>query len=578
MCDDDWTSSEAYWCRLRLLLGQSDENKMPDLLKPDQHTDLWKGLKRWANDTNGKRLGLVQLVEKVGGHRLVAEPRGQCLLRRGDLDQIQPLFSDRRRYGPGTAWGLIRQVLEEEAKGMLPQEYLKPHGRLVLTAPDRSIGAWKQIEAEYNRFIETGSGSAVPPRRDSPTSEARRQPETVARPDPNSPPDVPQREPDTTVLFQLGLRGLSGGLYQGGDERWTLVNEDLADVLHSYSRSLDCDGSVHSHNPQNSRCLLTVRPDEFSAFKERPKCEADADVLLLISEGSEQAWLDDAGDHLFVKKPKCYRSSLGAERPGWVPLAGLPNGWLALRFKTCLDLSGVELKGKWREVVDQHTAKLRAVGGLLLPCRSQKPGAGPTDQEDRANETRDRPSRVWMRGAGPTVQVVGPGSFDHVLIKGKRYPLNDERPGTPDLGLGEHFVRLPDSPKKGLRIRIAEPERAARPDLIGWQRVERGWPASAAERPRLETGSGTLHGAKLAGDWPPVHVPASVSESPLSPAPAQTIPDELAAIRLALALRCGGQSYPLDPQFIATVRTANPLLRGMLRASRSGNFFQVDKA
>ena len=381
MHDDERAGAKAYWRRLREFLGQSSEDEMPDGLKGEQHLDLWNGLRRWANETNGGRLGRVQLVEKVGGHRFVAEPLGQCLLRRADLEKLRGLFATHGRLDHEPRPGRWLKDLVNEARWSLPGRYFTKHSFRVLDDRDRFDAAWEQIEAEYARFLVEKSPQAAPATR-SRTLGIRR------------------RRPKTAVLLQLDRRGLRGGLYKREDGRSAPLIVDLREVLWRCYRRAGREGSKSPHKPPHDNYLLATRVDEFDAFTERRRCRAGDEVLLLVPEFSWQAWLADADPGLFVNAPRRYRPSLGGHLPEWAPLEGLPAGWLALRFKTREDLSDVTLDGKWIEVVDRRATGLRAVGGLALP------------------------RRVWMLGAGPTVQVVGPGSFDHVLVDGKPHSLN----------------------------------------------------------------------------------------------------------------------------------------------------------
>ena len=170
-----------------------------------------------------------------------------------------------------------------------------------------------------------------------------------------------------------------------------------------------------------------------------------------------------------------------------------------------------------------------------------------------------------MLGAGPTVQVVGPGSFDHILVDDKPHPLDASRCATLDLGVGEHRIRLPDQGCKSLRFWVEKPSCAAPCERVGWHWVKGEWPASAAEHRQIKTapGFGTLHGAGLLGDWP-----ARESQPTAPETPSETIPDELAALILAVRLRSRERARLPDPRLLSAARASNPLLRALLRASR----------
>jgi hypothetical protein len=536
MHDDGLTGAKAYWRRLREFLGQSSEDKRPDGLKNCRHQDLWKGLKRWANETNHGHWGRVRLVEKSKGHHLVAEPLGQCLLRRADLVKLQGLFAENGRPDTKPYTGRRLREMVDDARCSVPVRFFTKHSLRVLEDPDRRDAAWGQVCAEYKRFLADECRVAGTMKRGSIT--ARR-----------------WNNPRTTVRLQIGWRGLSGGLYRRGDSCLTSIITEISEVLWRCYLRAGREGSKPPHKPPHEDFLLATRDDEHDPFVERKKCRAGDDVLLLIPEVPEswsQSWCDDADFCLFVAAPARYRSSIQSHRPGWEPLQGLPAGWLALRFKTREDLSAVKLRGKWIGAVDRAT-RLRAVGGLTLR------------------------RGVWMLGAGPKIQVVGPGSFDHLIVDGERHPLDDTRCATLDFAVGKHRVRLPDTGSRTLKFSVQKPRRAAPLELASWHRAECGWPASGGERRRIKeiTGSDTLHGARLSGHWPA----RDESDPGLDVQPPPTangaVPDELAAMILALRLRAGDRLSPPDPQRLSggitvSARGINPLIRAMLRASKSG--------
>jgi hypothetical protein len=542
MHDDGMTGAKAYWRRLRELLGQSSEDKRPDGLETGRHQDLWKGLRRWANETNGGRLGRIRLVEKSKGHRFVAEPLGQCLLRRADLEKLRELFAAHGRPDPEPYDDRRLRELVDEARSSLPGRFFTKHSGLVLDDPDRRDAAWGQITAEYRRFLADECPEAAPRRR-----------YRVG--------NIRQSRQRLTVLLDLRRRRLSGGLYRRRNGTLRAVIADIGEVLWRCYLREGRVGSKPPHRPPNQDFLLATRDGEYDPFVERRECRAGHDVLLLIPEVPEscsQVWLQDADPCLFVDAPIRFRSSLADDRLGWVPLEGLPVGWLALRFRIREDLSAVTLRGKWLRAVNPET-RLRAFGGLTLQ------------------------RGVWMLGAGPTIQVVGPG-HDHLLVDGERHPLDANRCATLDLGVGQHRVRLPESVSKALRFWVRKPRRAAPLDLAGWLRTECGWPASDGERRRIEKipGSDALHGTTLIGSWPARNDRKPANEIQGSRPPDTGVPDELAAMMLALRLRVGERLSSRDSQLLpatltASARRLNPLIRGMVIASQVGILRRTNK-
>jgi hypothetical protein len=153
MHDDGLTGATAYWRRLREFLGQSSEDKRPEGLENWRHKDLWRELKRWANETNGGRLGRVRLVEKRKGHYLVAEPLGQCLLRGVDLEKLRLLFDAHGRPNPEPFYGRRLREMVDDARSSFPGRFFTRHSARVIDDPDRRAAAWEQIKAEYRRFL-----------------------------------------------------------------------------------------------------------------------------------------------------------------------------------------------------------------------------------------------------------------------------------------------------------------------------------------------------------------------------------------------------------------------------------------
>ncbi|APW63208.1 hypothetical protein BSF38_04772 [Paludisphaera borealis] len=541
MHDDELAGAKAYWRRLREFLGQTSEDKMPEGLVGWRHTALWKGLRQWANEVNGERLGRVRLVEQVRGHHLVAEPLSQCLLRRADLEKFRQLFAERGRPDREPFLGDRLRNLVDEARRLPSGRYFTKHSERILDDPRRNKEAWEQIEAEFKRFLTEPCPEAAA-RLDSRAAGGRR------------------CRSGTAVLLQLNRRGLSGGLYGLADGRRTPLVADLGEVLRRCYLRAGREGSSPPHKPPHDKHLLAVRGDESGPFTERDGCRAGDEVLLLVPELFGNAWLDDADPRLFAEAPRRYQPSLRANRIGWVPLDGLPLGWLALRFKTHEDLTEATLEGKWVGVVDRRATGLRASGGLILR------------------------RGVWMLGAGPTVQVVGPGSYDHILVNGEPRPLDAARCATPDLGVGEYRIRLPGPESTVLRIQIHEPRRTAPGESAGWHRVECGWPASDSERRQIEVvpGTETLHGARLVGDWPPQRELEPETAAPAPQIPREMISEELAAMLLAVRLRTSkrvGRSLPRNASVMVTAADlrANPLLLGMLHANCPGFLVGTDK-
>jgi hypothetical protein len=160
------------------------------------------------------------------------------------------------------------------------------------------------------------------------------------------------------------------------------------------------------------------------------------------------------------------------------------------------------------------------------------------------------------------------------LVNGDPRPLDTDRCATPDLEVGNHRIRLPGRASKSLRVKIREPRCSPSGELVGWHRGAGGWPASVSERRRIDIvpGSGTLHGARLVGDWPPRRAPEPEPTVLAPRIPDGTIPDDLAAMLLAVRLRTGGRVSLADSRNASAVRSAaakgaNPLVRGLLRVS-----------
>lgn len=91
--EDQWTVS-ALWPRVRRLLGQFEERKMPLGLDRGLQQTLWRdGLQRWSNVTLGGRWGRLVLPEGDEGHRHIRLPKSQALLRLEDVQHLHRFFT-----------------------------------------------------------------------------------------------------------------------------------------------------------------------------------------------------------------------------------------------------------------------------------------------------------------------------------------------------------------------------------------------------------------------------------------------------------------------------------------------------
>jgi hypothetical protein len=280
MHDDGSSGVNAYWRRLRQFLGEPPKDWPPEKLDGKHHKALWQGLERWANVSNGGARGRIRLVNQAGGNHLVAEPLGQCLLRRADLTKLRILFAECDPRARGLHRGRGLRVLVDDAQFRLPNKYFTQHGLRVLRNQDRFDAAWEQIEAEYQRFLAEGRPEPPP-----------RPPEEGRPTGPETPVDISPPRPRTTMLLQISRQVLSGGLYRRQDGRLSPLKGDVSEALRRCYLRIGREGSSPPHRPPHDKFIMATRVDGSGAFfEERRKCRVGHDVLLLIPEQDDRDW------------------------------------------------------------------------------------------------------------------------------------------------------------------------------------------------------------------------------------------------------------------------------------------------
>ena len=119
---DDRLHPNAYYERLRLLIGANGKGVLPDFYKMDE---LWKALERWSSAiTKGSR-GHTRLLTMTG-HVHINYPRSQALLNSEDRDKLPDIFYE-AGFEPGTPPepGELGSVLLEYGKSVLHKRVIK---------------------------------------------------------------------------------------------------------------------------------------------------------------------------------------------------------------------------------------------------------------------------------------------------------------------------------------------------------------------------------------------------------------------------------------------------------------------
>jgi hypothetical protein len=190
-------------------------------------------------------------VEKGRGQHLRAEPLGQCLLRRADLDRLRTLFCQYGRPDPEPYGGRRLRELVDEALDSQPGRYFFEHGRRVLKSEERAEAAWEQVEAEYARFLEE-SNEVGPSHRAG--NSIKRIP-AIGSDDFGSTtaaerPKERRTRMRTTVLLQIVRGKLRGGAYKIVDGASFLVVQGITEVLRRCYLRIGRATSTLPHRPQ----------------------------------------------------------------------------------------------------------------------------------------------------------------------------------------------------------------------------------------------------------------------------------------------------------------------------------------
>jgi len=94
---DDRLPRNAYYERLRLLIGANGKGKLPDFDKMDE---LWQALERWSSTITKGSNGHTRLLTMTG-HVHINYPRSQALLNSEDRDKLPDIFYE-AGFEPGT--------------------------------------------------------------------------------------------------------------------------------------------------------------------------------------------------------------------------------------------------------------------------------------------------------------------------------------------------------------------------------------------------------------------------------------------------------------------------------------------
>lgn len=244
---EEWTSN-AYWPRLRMLLGQDASGtggRLPEGLTREQHLSMWNAAFEWAQVTMRGEYGVLRLPA-AEGHYHKKLPISQVLLRRGDLQQLHRFYRDvGLRPGEAVSAGQIADLLPGRS-------YLfSRHAQRALEEKDVSLPAICQQIAQH---LADWDGH---------TPELRRV----------------SSGPVLRLWLSVSRGDLRGGLLTRDREGWArLPGISLTDILSGR-------GPADFRPLQPDRFLLVWDPVEHYHIEDR--AARPGDRVLLLSRGQE---------------------------------------------------------------------------------------------------------------------------------------------------------------------------------------------------------------------------------------------------------------------------------------------------
>ena len=437
--DEKWTAN-AYWGRLKELLGDTTASSMPRGLNGNRHQELWcQGLERWANVIQKACWGAVRLpLPKQSGesHDHVGLPKSQALLTLEDLDRL-PTFYRTADFRPGET--LEAEAMQRQIERFLAKQpsLFRRHAQRVFDDDDRRHLAFIQTRDHLQQWDGDGR-----------TGKAR---------------------------LWLQIRDydppeLDGGLLIGDQP---VPEVRLRDVV---ARSEYPYAPRRVFRPLHERYYVTVHDAFREVWDERRYAKPGEEVLLLVQSGEIQWRFEQVRRNVAENEEVGqYRAEGEVRSLDSIPLRGLLRGWDALRFRVREDLP-VTLPSWCEEWL--HYARLQLIDGLRMG------------------------KQTWMAGAGPTVLVRASGVAT-VYIDGCFYEVTNHRvtpsqaPCLDEPGL--HTVQIEGGAP--LKVTIEEcSELPEIPEPSGWVCQEQGWPSPEWLRePERSSASPSIVGLTLRG-------------------------------------------------------------------------------
>ncbi|MEZ6128085.1 MAG: hypothetical protein R3C59_05355 [Planctomycetaceae bacterium] len=475
--NDDASWQSSYWPKLHCLLDQVPNPGSPPIgLSVQMHQDMWRDVERWANTRNNEELGRMQLPPETENtaFRHIRLPMSQALLGPRDLGK---LFSEVRKAELPIADD--QAIDEAKIRAWLSEPDLKltARTRQVLNDSSRSGFACQQIiDAWPHRKEYEPNG-----RRRARTRRARirRQCEIELVIE-----DQIQTQPSPQLKMYVVANPASDH-----PERRELRGEEISGWLRNASVSEQefADLGVTFH--AQAGALVATASRSIRRFRTGTKLRPGRTALLLCHRIAYQplgtggvGWKKSLEDCCVDITRYC---PPGFYQNGFTSLPGVPADHVLLKFTISPDLEpGIDLRGRWPEILRTAWQPIELAGGLLLS------------------------RRIWMRGATPVVRVTDPKRvtalrfddadfvcpptgrlIDELLQEGRRtFQLQAERAtGSP----------------RSTKLKLKPPRYdGPRPEAksTGWILQDNGWTLAAEIS---DSNQPVVSGLLVSGDLPP---------------------------------------------------------------------------
>ncbi|MEZ6121587.1 MAG: hypothetical protein R3C49_00270 [Planctomycetaceae bacterium] len=455
---DDASWQASYWPKLHRLLNQEvDPGSPPIGLGYQMHQDMWRDVERWANQKNDGQLGRLQLPPATGttAFRHIRLPLSQALLGPRDLSKLFVEVQKAELPNSGEP-----SVSAAQVKAWLSDSDLNLTAQTLRVFADSSRVAFacqQVVDAWPRRKDYENDGQRLRRRSQRTRSPRQCEIELVIE-------DQTQDHPAGGHHAQKLKMYVVANPHSGHPERRELTDEEKTEWLRNANISEQefADLGVTFH--AQAGALVAVASRSLQRFRTGTRLRPGRTALLLCHKVAYQP-LAPGGVGWKQSLEDCCEN-IDRYCAGWphesafTSLAGIPNDHVLLKFTVRPDLEpGIELRGRWQEILQTAWQPIELAGGLLLS------------------------RRIWMRGAAPVVRVT-----DHKRVTALRF--DDADFICPPSG--RLIDELLDENKRafqlraeretgtssGIRLRIRPPRyngAQAKAKGVGWVLGDSGW-------------------------------------------------------------------------------------------------------